>query len=75
MVECIGSLKNNVNSLKIDIVANTEKIGHEIQYYCQKYMQNGIENHKSNEPVANNPKKMKKKKPVNDENGIHKASW
>lgn len=38
MMENVSWLKNNLNSLKVDIVANSDKINQELHHYCQKYI-------------------------------------
>lgn len=38
MMENVSWLKSNLNSLKVDIVTNSDKISQELNYYCQKYI-------------------------------------
>jgi hypothetical protein len=62
MMENVSLLKNNLNSLKVDIVANSDKISEEMHYYCQKYMAKDVSESIAEPPPVRNSKKSKKKK-------------
>ncbi len=63
LIENVSWLKNNLNSLKVDIVANNDKISQEIHYYCEKYMAKDVSTSKAEPAPVRNSKKSKKNKP------------